>query len=270
MSKLDSYKTLLLDMSLAQGLSAVNEVVLRPTPDVLIIISLTEPSDLIFPLDGLWLDGDSLSPDYKKLRKRVSKDPSTGFNNTWIEVADFDQAMAVQTWDPLDLPEPVILSGKGGKLTGPLILKEGPYATDEAIPKAHVDTEFLKTKNSFFTMFNNMNGRVSFNDQRIRTNYADIQALKAQLDDALVGMSAALQGKVYSQEEPSQVWLLEHEFGAGTGIVFVTSPEGEYLWPEVIEPLAEAPDSYIVVTFLEPVYGLAHLLYYPQPAQIEP
>lgn len=266
MNKLDSYKTLLIDLALVQGLTPLEEVVLRPKPDVIIIVAHSEPFDLIFPLNGLWLDADSTMPTFKKLYRRVSKLPSLGFDFTWEEVLEYEQAMTVQSWDPADLPEPVTIPGKGGALTGPLHLKAAPYEPTEAIPKAFVDSEMLKMKNSFFTMFNNMNGRVAFNDQRIRTNYEDIQSLRSQISTALVGMSTAIQGKVYSQEESSQVWLLEHGFGAGTGIVFVTSPTGEYLWPEIIEPLPESPNTHILVTFLEPVSGLAQLLYYPQPA----
>lgn len=263
MSKLTNYLDTITELGMQQGLSASNDVILRVNPDVLIILSFEEPIDHLFPLNGLWMLADSTNANYKKLYRRTSKTPTAPYQNTWQEVVEYDDMMnTVQTWDAADLPQPVIVSGKGGQLQAPLLPHAAPYVNAEVIPKSYVDGVRTAMNNSFFTMFNNMNARVNQNLADIRIHAENIDQINVRIDALMVSQNSVV-AKVFQQETEDTIWTLRHEVGIGSGYVVVLGPEGDYVWPDSVNPMAEDPTNVLEVTFSAPVSGLAFLMYVP-------
>lgn len=264
MSKLSDYLDTLVDLAVQQGHSSTNDIVYRLAPDVILILAYKEP-DRIFPLNGLWLITDPASASYKHLLRRSSKTATSPYANTWSEVTDYDDALTtVQTWDSADLPTPQILSGKGGQLLGKVLARTGAttYDANELVPKSYTDGVRTAMNTSFFTMFNNLNARVNVNVSDIRTLKTAQQLLGSRVD-ALEVNKATVTGKVFLQQEADSVWSLRHEFGAGSGFALVLSEEGEVIWPETMNPSEDDPDNVLLLTFLEPVSGVAQLIYMP-------
>lgn len=265
MSKLSDYIDILANLGIAQGVSASNSVLMQPKADQVIIMSYTEPTDRIFPLNGLWLISDPKSASYKKLLRRSSKTASASYANTWSEVTDYDDMMnTVQYYADEDLPQPSLLSGKGGRLLGKLLARTGAtaYDTDELIPRTYVDTMKTGLNSSFFTMFNNMNQRVNINTSDIR----DLKSAQTKTDTRLSALeisTSSIMGKTFLQKTAAKTWVIQHDLGQGSGFVYVLSDTGETIWPETINPLTTDPDNAILLTFLEPVSGVAQLCYIP-------
>ena len=265
MSKLTDYVDLLISMSTAQGLSSSNSVMMQPKSGNFIIVSYKEPTDRIFPLNGLWVIGDPASASYKKMLRRSSKTATSPYQFTWSEVTDFDDMMnTVQAYADEDLPVPVIVSGKGGKLLGKLLVRDGAttFDSNELTPKSYTDGVRTAMNTSFFTMFNNMNQRVNINTSDIRT-LKTAQSLMTSRIDALEMAQSTIVGKTFLQTDQDSVWSLRHELGKGSGFAFVLSEEGEIIWPETINPSEDDPENVVLLTFLEPVSGVAHLGYIP-------
>lgn len=265
MSKLTDYVDLLVSMSIAQGLSSSNSVMMQPKSGLFVIMSYTEPTDRVFPLNGLWVVSDPASASYKKMLRRKSKTATSPYVFTWTEVTDFDDMMnTAQVYADEDLPQPVIVSGKGGQLLGKLRVRAGVtvFDADEVIPKSYTDSVRTAMNNSFFTMFNNMN-------QRVNINTADIRVLKTAQNlfesriSALEVAKSTIVGKTFLQTDADSVWALRHELGKGSGFAFVLSEEGEIIWPETINLSEDDPDNVVLLTFLEPVSGVAQLCYIP-------
>ena len=265
MSKLTDYVDLLISMSTAQGLSSSNSVMMQPKAGNFIIVSYKEPTDRLFPLNGLWVIADPADASYKKMLRRKTKTATSPYQFTWTEVTDFDDMMnTVQAYADEDLPQPVIVSGKGGKLFGKLLVRDGVTVFDanEIVPKSYTDGVRTAMNNSFFTMFNNLNQRVNINTSDIRT-LRTAQNLMGTRLDALEVAKSTIVGKTFLQTDLDSVWSLRHELGQGSGFAFVLSEEGEIIWPETINPSEDDPDNVVLLTFLEPVSGVAQLCYIP-------
>lgn len=267
MSQLTNYVDTLVTLAQQQGLSASNDIAYKVGADVTIILAFAEPVTHVFPLNGLWIIADGSSPNYKKVMRRKSKTASAPYKNTWQEETDYNTVMStVQIWDEADQPAPQIISASGGRLTGKILVRSGvtAFETDELTPKSYTDGVRTAMNNSFFTMFNNMNQRVNSNLTAIRTLQSGAELLTSRvvaLEEA--GDSGQVKGMVFVQENADTVWALRHGLGKGAGIPYVTDERGEVIWPETVNPAEADPENVLLLTFLEPVSGVAQLMYMP-------
>lgn len=119
-----------------------------------VAVSVLEPSNVVLPLNVLWLNSDPTSSFYKKLLRRVSKIPDTHFLNTWIEVVSYSSVEDEQYYDDFDsaiistqntvanasslVKGLVKLSVPPSNPTNPIAVGEGdPRLTDARIPLHH-------------------------------------------------------------------------------------------------------------------------------------
>lgn len=265
MSQLTNYVDTLMDLAQQQGLSASNDIAYKLKSDVIVILSFTEPLTHTFPLNGLWIIANGSSANYKKVMRRTSKTATSPYQNTWVEETDYNTVMnTVQTWDPNDLPAPTIISASGGRVSGKVLVRTGAttFDSDELVPRSYPDALRVSMNNSFFTMFNNMNQRVNSNLSSIRELQTELPLLASRVEVLEEGAAQKMRMQVFMQEQPSTVWSLNHGLGQGSGIPFVTDEVGEILWPETVNPAEGNPDV-LLLTFLEPVSGVAQLLYMP-------
>lgn len=267
MSQLTNYVDTLISLAQQQGLSASNNIVYKVSADVTVIVAYGEPVTHVFPLNGLWIIADGASANYKKVMRRKSKTATAPYKNTWQEETDYNTVMnTVQIWDEADLPAPQIISASGGRLIGKVLVRSGvtAYETDELVPRSYPDSIRTQMNGSFFTMFNNMNTRVNSNLASIRSLQTNAQLLGSRVD-ALekADTKPAVSGLVFVQKNADTVWALRHGLGKGAGIPYVTDEKGEVLWPETVNPAEADPDNVLLLTFLEPVSGVAQLMYMP-------
>lgn len=241
------YTDHLLEAATAQGLSADNDVFFSPQKGNIIAITYKEP-DRVLPLNCLWIDADPSSATYKRMRQRFAKTPNQGFKNSWRVVTEMDQVNSPQFWDTEDLPPPVIISGKGGTLEGPIFTEETKEQFDlyEYINRKYMDAKQKSLSNGFFVTLNGLNGRVSQNTQRI-----------VELEKKLGPVES--HNLTFVQEDKSNEWALQHNLGAGTGVVICVNEEGQYIWPEKV--VRSADPNTLLVSFLQPVSGIAVLTY---------
>lgn len=267
MSQLTNYVDTLIALAQQQGLSASNDIAYKVGADVTIILSFAEPITHVFPLNGLWVIADGSNAGYKKVMRRKSKAATAPYKNTWQEETDYNTVMTtVQVWDEADLPAPQIISASGGRLTGKVLVRSGvtTYDNDELIPKSYTDGVRTAMNNSFFTMFNNMNQRVNSNLAAIRVLQSNAELLGKRVEVLETATDEAqVKGLVFVQENADTVWALRHGLGKGSGIPYVTDARGEVLWPETVNPAEADPENVLLLTFLEPVSGVAQLMYMP-------
>lgn len=241
------YTESLLNAAIAQGLSAENEVFFSHQKGSIIAITYKEP-ERILPLNCLWIDADPSSATYKRMRQRFAKVPNQGLKNSWRVVSEMDQVNAPQFWDTEDLPAPVIISGKGGTLEGPIFTEETKeqFELYEYINRKYMDAKQSSLSNGFYVLFNSLNGRVNANTTRI-----------AAIEERLGPVQS--QTLAFVQENPSNEWALQHNLGVGNGVVVCTNEEGQYVWPEKV--VRSADPNTLLVSFLQPVAGIAVLTY---------
>lgn len=263
MSKLTNYVDTLVELGLQQGLSANNDVAYKLSADVLVIISYDEPTDHVFPLDGVWIVADVSAQNYKQVLKRSSKTPANGLQNTWAAITEYDDLMRAQQWDASDLPAPVIVSAKGGQLNAALLPRiVSQFLINEAIPRSYADAIKSQLSSGFSVMLNNLNNRVTSNAGQLNLTKQNLAILDSKVTESLE--SGIVRGKLLVQDEATPLWAVQHDFGAGQGFVFCLTSEGEIVWPEKVYPAQEDPTNVLLVEFLEPVSGFGLLVYIPQ------
>lgn len=261
MSKLSSYVDTLVELARQQGLSSSNDIVYRIAPEVVVILSDNEPNDHTFPLDGVWIVTDIDAQNYKSVYKRVSKTPANNLQNTWKLISEYDDFVSVQKWDQDDLPEPVILSAKGGQLEAALLpRKTNAYAANETIPRSYADEVKGALSKGFGVMLNNMNARVTSNTGRVNTLTQTVQLLNSKVEDVATG---SLRSMFVVQETPTPLWAFAHEFGEGKGFVFCTDESGEIVWPEKVYTDPSSPNV-VLAEFLDSVSGFGLLVFAPK------
>lgn len=144
------------------NLNAESPVVLRfyePDQDVTVsvVCSIEEPTNMIIPLNAIWIVFDKESPYYKQALQRTSKNPSPGFAFTWKRLYFYADVFTEQTYDPDDLDgvnvEPVgpatvdtmgivQLSIASTNPTNPAVISEGHYTLEnDRDPNEHTHPE---------------------------------------------------------------------------------------------------------------------------------
>lgn len=165
-----------------------------------IVVSHTEPSDLVLPINVIWVNVNSSSIDYMKALKRVSKEDSVTYAHTWQTLALFEQVTDYeQVFDATDIlrstPQqdvkfisekdgglPKQLLKSGDTATGPInarTLASGQsYASNEFIPRSFVVSQISSQTNGFYGILLPMNTRLQNAESAINNNTLRITALE--------------------------------------------------------------------------------------------
>jgi len=161
-----------------QDMDANNSIVVRLSNSIsaklnVVVCSVTEPTNIILPLNVAWINLDPASQYYKKAMVRVSKEVSTLFAHTWVEALYYADVMADQYYDEADkmyLLESSNISNASDIVKGivklsvapedvanPIAVGEGdPRLTDARAPLSHVHplqpAEALKTSTNIVSI----------------------------------------------------------------------------------------------------------------------
>ena len=225
------YANALYNLAMEQGLASGHPCVyqVREGTDKYIVVSNEEPTSLVLPLNVLWVhsDGGNIL-----IWRRTSKTPSAPWQHSWVPETDYNSIFNTEpVWAPEDAPTPVIISQKGGQLNGPLYpVVNSTYEDTESAPLGFIRTIINGVRNSLMTMYQNMNKRVLYDDERIRALYSSLDSLKVRVNEIDYSKS---QSYPYVQEDVSDVWVIEHGFDKSTHLlqVFVTDESGEIVCP---------------------------------------
>ena len=214
-AKLVTFVDRCLGIATERGLASDKPIVLvvkAPTTGeaTRIVVSYSEPHDLILPLNVTWIMADSVHADYKKAFKRSSKDAAGGFVHTWGEISTYDEVfIPVQFWDGTDLPQ---VESTVSEMT--THMAEDVPNDDVHGGKTYTDGKIQQIQTGFGSAFSNMNQRVVFNDQRIR----DLETARDTHSETI----ATLELSKISQDEAitalqQRVTVLEQSGGGGSG-----------------------------------------------------
>lgn len=221
-----------------------------------IIVSYSEPVSVVAPLDLLWVDPSSMTT-----LRRVSRANSQTHTHTWTEATE-DNFWTPQIWDepkPTDQPyqelnrnvgNPFFLETSdinavntaGGLMTGPLGLRVttsiDDYANNEALPKTLVKKLTDAAQSVAASVYQQM-ASVKAQITAVRTRVTNTEARIKVLEDAPTGPGGSVPQKKYTQEEAALEWRVEHNLGTKAIIAQVYLATGEFVMPEVMEPLDE-------------------------------
>lgn len=252
MSSVQGFAAALYNLALEQGLvngPCVYQV--RAGSDKYAVVSVNEPTNLVLPLNVLWVHMVSGTP---VLWRRVSKEPGAGTTHTWQPETNYDAIFNTEnTWAVEDQPVHASNLLEGGQLTGPLYpVAQTDYSEPEVPPVSWVRKFVNGVRNSIMSMYQNMNNRVLFNDSRIRTLMLASDSTIARVQ--VLENSGASSQHMHHQEMESGVWVIDHGFSAEHAVVIMlTDINGDNVWPEKIERLEDTS----VVYFLQPLSGYA-------------
>lgn len=251
MSSVQGFASSLYNLALDNGLAngpCVYQV--RAGTDKYVVVSNSEPTGLVLPLNILWVHLDSGTP---VLWRRVSKEAGSGTQHTWAPETDYNAIFNTENvWAPEDQPLHADNLLEGGQLTGPLYpVAKTDYEEAETPPVSWVRKFVNGVRNSLMSMYQNMNNRVLFDDQRIR-------ALQLKADETLARVqvienSGANSQHLHTQEMESGIWVVDHGFTEHAVIIQVTDSNGDNVWPDRVEKVGDTH----VVYFLLPQSGYA-------------
>lgn len=119
------------------------------------VVSDSEPTDIPLPLNVVWLCMDTTKKFYRTLLTRTSKDASTDFKHTWVEVKEVSSLWAPQFYAQEDLPSGAALplatkddygvarlTTKAAAEDRPTFVSENdPRNTNARVPKDHTHPE---------------------------------------------------------------------------------------------------------------------------------
>lgn len=136
-------------VSNVRNLDSNNPIVVRishPTNSKVsvIVCSTSEPNTLILPLNVIWFSFDPTSEYFRKALKRVSKTPSSPFQNTWSVITTYDEVFIDQYYDADDtelltdttIPEPATTTSLGiARLSYPAQVASNPVVVTDGDPR---------------------------------------------------------------------------------------------------------------------------------------
>jgi len=220
-----------------------------------IIVSFTEPTNVVAPLDLLWIN-----PTSNTTLRRVSRASSQAYTHTWTDATEAN-FWTPQIWDepmPTDQPfkelnrnvgNPFFLETAdidavnqttGGKMLGPLLLRTDTsidnFADQEAIPKTltkkltdaaqAVAASVYQQMASVRSQITSIRNRVTSTEARIKT-----------LEETPTGPGGSIPSKKFEQAEAALEWRIEHNLGTEAILAQVYLETGEFVMPETMEPL---------------------------------
>ena len=243
-TKLEQYTNTLIQLAQIQGVSANNPAIfkLSGASDKVVCVTYEYPSEMgtLLPLNVLFVlvDPSKTALQNNLMYRRVAEKSSTtglwGFDA--LPVPDYDDMVTVeQYYDQESLPQPVLLT-QNGQIVDKLIPRAGPWDANEVVPKSYIDKGTTVLRNGFFTMYNNMNNRVLYNDERIRK----LMSTSTELEAAINNLPAnTMSLGAWVQEQETDIWFINHMFGMSNVFIFAWSPEGEVLCYQNITPFDE-------------------------------
>ena len=234
MSSVQGFAASLYNLALESGLQngpLVYQV--RAGTDKYVVVSNVEPTELVLPLNILWVHLENGTPT---LLRRVSKEAGSGTLHTWAPETNYDAIFTTENvWAPEDQVVRSANLVEGGQLTGPLYpVAKDVYEETEVPPVSWVRKFVNGVRNSLMSMYQNMNNRVLYDDQRIRALTLRTEETVARVQ-ALEG-SASNNQHLHSQEMESGVWVVDHGFGPDMIVtIFVTDSNGDNIWPDRVQ-----------------------------------
>lgn len=259
MTQLEQYSNSVVSLALLQGAGANKPITFKTRSDSpnLLVVAYETPGSiaLILPLDVFYICIDPASPTYNVLTRRTYADNGAGgyVYGTRVVTDYAELSTAQQVYAP-DAPEHVVLSTRGGQLQASIYPVAKPsYTDDEATPFSWVRTLVNGVRASFLNMYQNMNNRVLYQEQRLRIAEGEIDEHTYQISQ-LWGSA-----KFYShvQAEASDIWVIEHSFPPAeyTVSVFTFDEQGDPVWSDQIAGFGTSGAH--VVSFLGPCSGHA-------------
>ncbi|SBV38295.1 hypothetical protein BN7874_126 [Phage NCTB] len=240
--------------------------------ETLVVVSYSEPYNLVLPLNVTWIDGDPDSEDYKGAFKRSSKASSGGFNHTWVELdayaAIFDppQYYAVEdTPVPLYTEEQLgnslanAVDRTGDTLEGPLnarTLATGEeFDSKELVPKSFVIDEKNDQTQGFYNIVVTIYKRLGRVEALAANNAARLDELELG-----GGGSTNIVAFTHVEEEPSDSWVIPHGFSTNNIMYQVYDENGEQVLPVSAAVIEGSDNNTSLITFAGPVTGKAILV----------
>lgn len=267
MTQLEQYTASVTSLALLQGAGVGKPIVFKTRTDSpnLLVVAYEDPSsiNLILPLNVFYICIDAAAPTVQPnvlLQRTYSDNGSGGYIFGTRVVTDMAELSTSQQVYSPDAPEHVILSTLGGQLEASVYpVVKATYAEEEVGPVSFMRKLVNSLRTTILTMYQNMNNRVLYNDQRIRTledEVADHTYLISQLGN---------NAKFYShvQTEAAAMWVVEHMFPPADYLVSVLTfdEQGDPVWSDQITGFGT--DGAHVVMFLGPCSG--HALVIAQP-----
>lgn len=278
-STLQEFKDTLLNIALGKGLSPSKPIIISYNnadtnyEHVRFVVAVTEPHDLILPLNTVWLVRTAGS-NFNKLMRRSSRIPRGIYKNTWNEVTVIENMFSSQIWDtPVSEHQELYdhlhtvgnphltptsegggtggtpgIGFDGGTLTGALFTRtlnsEEEYAAGEVVPRSWIDSALQRVfavTEHIVQAFANINSQID----NLRTR---VEILEASL--------LGVRGFLYSATEASQVWNIQHNLNNIDVMVNV------YEGSEVVLPatIAVMDANNVRIDFAVPVAGRAELV----------
>lgn len=205
----------------------------RAGTDKYVVVSNVEPTELVLPLNILWVHLENGTPT---LLRRVSKEAGSGTLHTWAPETNYDAIFNTENiWAPEDQVVRTTNLVEGGQLTGPLypVVKD-VYEETEVPPVSWVRKFVNGVRNSMMSMYQNMNNRVLYDDQRIRALMLKTEETVARIQ-VLEGAASNNQ-HLHTQEMETGVWVIDHGFSRDMIVtIFVTDGNGDTIWPDRVQ-----------------------------------
>ena len=241
--------------------------------ETLVVVSYSEPFNLVLPLNVTWIDGDPASEDYKGAFKRSSKASSGGFNHTWVELDNYaDIFDPPQYYAVEDTPVPLYTEEQLGNSLANAVDKTGDtlegalhsrtlatgeeFNSTELIPKSFVIDEKNDQTQGFYNIVVTIYKRLS----RVETLAANNAARLDELELGGGNSGSGLVAFTHTVEEESDVWAVHHGFGTSNIMYQVYDENGEQVMPVSATILAGSDNNTSVITFAGPVTGKAILV----------
>ena len=234
MSSVQGFATSLYNLALDSGLANGPQVYqVRAGTDKYVVVSNVEPTELVLPLNILWVHLENGTPT---LLRRVSKEAGSGTLHTWAPETNYDAIFNTENiWAPEDQVVRTTNLVEGGQLTGPLypVVKD-VYEETEVPPVSWVRKFVNGVRNSMMSMYQNMNNRVLYDDQRIRALMLKTEETVARIQ-VLEGAASNNQ-HLHTQEMETGVWVIDHGFSRDMIVtIFVTDGNGDTIWPDRVQ-----------------------------------
>lgn len=245
-----------LGIATVRQLDASNDVIIKiANPDgtegeFLVVCSYDEPTGIL-PLNVLWIDADPASSDYKQVYQRLSKDPVSGYDNTWQEINTTAEAFGTnQYYDADDLPtvESAISDINAH------ILKVGPDDPHGMV--GYVQQKVGKLESDMFSFMLFVNSKVDTNKQKI----SELELGQRSVSDRVTVLEErpSVPRYIHTQEEPQKEWLIEHNLGSNALMTKFIDAEGELILPDFEDT---SDENIMLVSFSEVfVAGKAYLI----------
>lgn len=256
---------------------------------VKIVVSFTEPTELLLPLNVIWIVADENNgDDYLSALIRTSKQTSANYAHSWAKAVSINEINGIsqyyegtdkfryeayQTLQNLqDVPNPFpnkYLSLTGNQsLTGPVFLRElsnsQSYGLTEAIPRKTLVDALNNQTQGFYAILIGLNNRMNTAEQRLNNHQQRIEALELGTGGGNGG--AQLNGArfyIHMQGTADTEWIINHQLNTRNIIVQVWKDDSPN--PEVPEQVTQSEvmveektifdENFIVVRFSVPTTG---------------